>query len=65
MDASRKKEHQPSTAEVLRIKLVSRGNVTARKVLFRIGEETAGHEFLTLMQMKNWQIVRKVQLLFP
>ena len=36
LDASRKKEHQPSTAEVLKIKLVSGGNVTTRKVLFRM-----------------------------
>lgn len=35
LDASRIKEHQPRTAEVLRIKLVSRGNVTARKVLVK------------------------------
>ena len=36
LDASRIKEHQPRTAEVLRIKLVSGGNVTTRKVLFRM-----------------------------
>ena len=36
LDASRIKEHQPSTAEVLRIKLVSGGNVTTRKVVFRM-----------------------------
>ena len=33
LDASRIKEHQPMTAEVLRIKQVSGGNVTTRKVL--------------------------------
>ena len=33
LDVSRIKEHQPITAEVLRIKQVSGGNVTTRKVL--------------------------------
>ena len=33
LDVSRIKEHQPSTVEVLRIKLVSGGNVTTIKVL--------------------------------
>lgn len=36
LDVSRIKEHQPSTVEVLRIKLVSRGDITARKVVFRM-----------------------------
>ena len=36
LDVSRIKEHQPSTVEVLIIKLVSRGDVTARKLVFRM-----------------------------
>ena len=33
LDASRIKEHQPMTAEVLRIMQVSGGNVTTKRVL--------------------------------